>query len=192
MDAFKKFAHQHQIFLDLRDEWGSHNPEYRSLIRHEILTLCKKATPFLDQATENIVLDLQSPPTHLPIQVSISHCPEIGGFAWSKNLQRQIGLDVEINQNVIDAVVKRVSRPNEWRIAPSAPALWTAKEASFKALFKKAQPTVLSEINILDWRPIGPRTWEFKVQNPILKDSPYLGAIEIEDRLTLGICIVPT
>lgn len=82
---------------------------------------------------------------------SISHANFVGGAAFLDKSEGAVGFDVEESDRVLQAVALRVSDPHQLKIAPTAAALFVAKEASFKALRGPRQPTVLSKVEILEW-----------------------------------------
>lgn len=88
---------------------------------------------------------------------SISHTQDLGGYVFLPMTESAyadaIGLDIEIISRVTDPIVKRICKTEqEFKNAPSAAALWCAKEAAFKALRGADQPQVISEIEISEWK----------------------------------------
>ncbi len=120
-------AHFNNPFLqlDLRPEWSSLNENHR----------------------EHIKARLNQPGVQ---SSSISHCPNMGGFVASHKPVR-LGLDVEENVRVTDEILQRMFSKNEIALCPERKALWTAKEALFKALKEEGQPAVLSDLPELEW-----------------------------------------
>lgn len=115
------------IFLDKK--WSSHNPSYRELIHDDIKTKENRS------------------------HSSISHTTELGGYVTSQLSNSHIGFDIEVISRIREDVARRVClTEQEFNCAPSAAALWVAKEASFKALKGFNQPQVVSEIEIGSWQ----------------------------------------
>ena len=112
-----------------RPEWGSTYPEHRELIRNDLKYLFEEKG----------------------INTSISHCPQLGVVAASR---QPIGVDVEVVSRVQKNVAARISTPEELSAAPDFAALWCAKEACFKALKTYQQPSVISKVSIGDWQKI--------------------------------------
>lgn len=120
----------------IRSSWGSENPEHREFIHGELKKKMAKAYPFSDS--------------------SISHTHLLGGFAFSQfdsNHVIQIGFDIEEDNRVSEPVARRICKTEqEFLNAPSSASLWAAKEAAFKALKGKTQPSVVSQIELVDWQ----------------------------------------
>ncbi|MCE3011268.1 MAG: 4'-phosphopantetheinyl transferase superfamily protein [Proteobacteria bacterium] len=81
--------------------------------------------------------------------LSLSHTQEIGGYISCRSAF--VGFDIETVSRAREELVLRISSTQEVQEAPSAAALWCAKEAVFKALLKLQQPKVLSQIKIIGW-----------------------------------------
>ena len=111
----------------LESHWGSQNPSHRK--------------------------ELHSQSSNLQMgSHSISHCPDIGGFAHTNDSGVQIGFDIELNARLEPRLAERVSHPQESYQEASSPAIfWCAKEASYKALRGPLQPKVISEIRLGNW-----------------------------------------
>ncbi len=138
-ESAQKFLQSPGLQVHARPEWGSHNPAHRDLIRAEI----QKLLP------ENW-------------HSSTSHTEGVGVIVLSPH---PIGVDVEVTERVSDKTVARVSSPEELAAAPSAAALWCAKEACFKALRSYDQPSVISKISIGSWENIDSQTETFRLSN---------------------------
>lgn len=112
-----------------------------------------------------------SDPQKLPelsyAQISISHCPQLGGFAVNPGTNR-VGFDIEVEGRVSEAVAARIGSPNEVEAAPDPTSLWVAKESAFKAMHRHVlEPTTISEIEIFNWQRIEPHllSFSFTVRN---------------------------
>lgn len=112
-----------------------------SLQKHLILRGCSEASVIS-------ITDLNSTPLHDSYSISISHCPEMGGFATAP-LPIHVGFDVEVNARVTREAISRISSEEELKMNLSSAELWAAKESSYKA-FRVFQPKVLSEVEIYD------------------------------------------
>jgi 4'-phosphopantetheinyl transferase EntD len=118
----------------------------------------------------------------------ISHCREMGGFIYrapfAPSDDAYLGLDIEQVSRFSAATLERVANTAECKAAPHPGALWVAKEALFKALWKRnralnatiqrtptnerslaqnlrAIPEVISQIEVSNWRELGPSVWSF-------------------------------
>jgi hypothetical protein len=159
--------------LTLKKEWGSENKAYRKEIRQALST----------QFDEDFS-DLEKRPTSVKKAISISHCPQLGGFATIVK-PGSIGLDIEVEARVEKKIAARMSTTQEMNEAPSPAHLWAAKEAAYKSLgdvfqpgappgaLPEVQPNVLSSVEIGDWVPVtlhDPSTneafalWKFRAQ----------------------------
>jgi phosphopantetheinyl transferase (holo-ACP synthase) len=140
-----------------RPEWGSHNPEHRELIHKE-----------RDSILKNSPFNLHS---------SIAHTLGMGILVLSKHA---VGVDAEVVNRAQDKVVARVSSPEDVAAAPNSASLWTAKEATFKALRPYNQPSVLSDISIGSWVNIDSQCETFRLNHPNKHQIPSEG---------VGLCI---
>jgi 4'-phosphopantetheinyl transferase len=84
-----------------------------------------------------------------PQHFSISHAPGIGGVFFSDSV---CGLDLELTDRVTEKIVRRVSSQEEWSLFEelSLPCsyLWCAKEAAWKCLRGRHQPSTISEVTL--------------------------------------------
>lgn len=129
--------------LRLNEDWGSHHPHGRLALREA-----------LSQLTNENHRDLSAPPRSSSLSISVSHCALLGGFVYTPK-PTKIGLDIEIIERAKEPVVKRISAPQEFSLAPTPALLWAAKEATFKSLIGPHQPPVLSDIVIGEWLSFG-------------------------------------
>lgn len=131
LELLRSLLNSPDLQLFAKSEWGSDNPEYRSLLHAERDRLLSQSSGKLYS--------------------SISHTQGMGFLAISS---KPLGVDVEVVSRVHQAVIARVSNSEELGAAPSSSSLWTAKEAAFKATREYNQPSVLSNISIGGWRNI--------------------------------------
>lgn len=92
---------------------------------------------------------------------SISHCQHFGGFAATFE-NAVIGFDIEEAARVTKEIAARVS-PEGVDVAPSS--LWSAKEATFKALRGQNQPQVISEIQLVEWQILDSQTETYRLKD---------------------------
>ena len=132
-------------------EWSSQSLQYRQKIRNFI---------FERVCSDTHVLDLERPPEIPRARISISHNQKCGGFALLRELPSEdftfnedtgLGFDVELNERCRMPIVRRVCTEGECDIAPNAAALWTAKEAAYKAIPKHRQPFTISMVEVGNW-----------------------------------------
>jgi hypothetical protein len=136
------FAKEDLFYADIREDWGSQNPDHRLLIRKGILEYLKLSYP--DQLSDSL-WDLETPPVLKNLFVSISHSDGMGGFILSN---KSIGLDIEKTIRLTEALVSRVSTPEEIQSCPDPKLLWTCKEAVFKC---SPQFYTISHVHIDQW-----------------------------------------
>lgn len=136
-----------EAFID--DSWGSLVPGYRERIRAALQQRLKT------QWNEDVLIpeiqaagQVNAPPRFKKIFVSISHSKMFGGFVIGR---RPVGFDIENPERVEEKIVQRISVPDELKLAPSPAHLWTAKEATYKALLHYQQPKVIAEVLIGGW-----------------------------------------
>lgn len=133
-----------QVDICLRPEWNGVLKENRKLIRQHIFENIESADE---------ILDMTLIPALTTGSISISHNRAMGGYVHiSENVQW--GFDIELTQRLTERNAKYYASPEEIRLAPSASSLWTAKEAAYKALPLAIQPTVIGEIELVDWQMI--------------------------------------
>lgn len=142
LELLRQALHSPDLQVYAKAEWGSDNPEHRSLLhaeRDKLMAL-----------------------TPDKLYSSISHTKGMGLLALST---KPLGVDVEVISRVHEGVVTRISNPKEMGAAPSLSALWTAKEAAFKATREYKQPSVLSDISVGDWKNIESQVETFSLLN---------------------------
>jgi len=118
--------------------------------------------------------------------ISISHTRGLSG--WVAHEDSPIGLDIESSQRNIDfKVISRVSNKCEILKAPSHLALWVAKEAAFKSLWRSNNMMVLSHIEVSGWHCLKENLYQYKFNN--INDLGDFGEgwLETKDCFTLGI-----
>lgn len=140
--------HLPDVALSFQQEenWGSHNPEHRTLIRKYL------------ESSQN-----------LGSFSSISHTINMGGVLRGAN---PCGLDIEVKSRIKKELVARVSKQDEIAAALNFQSLWCAKEAAFKALKNYNQPSVLSKISIGHWQNIDSHTETFTLLLPESHSAP--------------------
>lgn len=148
--------------IQLNEAWSSKaSKDHRDKIRQE-----------LSRVTGFDLSDLRVlPDTDLDC-ISISHCPQVGGYAFVKK-PTHIGFDLEVSSRVQEKVVARISTQAELSEAPSFAHLWSAKEATFKSLKFSDQPATLSSIVIEGWQRVPPG-----IISPDYGQSPTIWAFQ--------------
>jgi len=151
----------------LQAEWGARHAGHRGLIREDVIRTLSNRGLRLTREQLELFRDLDHPPTHPDIAISISHCRALGGYAWTTQ-PGLIGFDIEETSRINPKTAERISVPEEFSQAPSPAVLWVAKEAAFKALAAAARSTAVSEMRIADWRLSAPLEsfWLFNVSAP--------------------------
>jgi 4'-phosphopantetheinyl transferase len=162
---FQKALNDPRLTIVTRADWGAHNPQHKELIYAA-----------LDQHLQ------RSPHPHS----SISHTESEGGFVLS---QFPVGFDIEVSERVTEKIVARVSSEEEVRSSPSFASLWSAKEASFKALKHFHQPTAMSQIKISFGENAFDRIRLFTIENERKFDA--FGSIgAVMETSTLTYCVL--
>lgn len=141
-------------------DWSSQAPDYRQNLRKVLLETLKKFTP-VSPEEERRLLDLDHLPEISGYEISVSHCPEAGGFSIRPG-KLKIGLDVEQAGRIRENVVKRISFSDEVQRAPSPACVWCGKEAAFKALNSRLGLKTLSQVETKQWYPLQTHLWLFK------------------------------
>ena len=140
--ASTTFKPEEVFHVDIRSEWGSENPNFRTEIRKGILDYLKIHHP--DQVADSL-WDLNAPPVLKSLFVSISHCQGMGGFVLSS---KSLGFDIEDTSRITQKIIDRVSSEEELKACPQFELLWPAKEATFKC---STEFYTISHIQILSW-----------------------------------------
>lgn len=157
-----------RIRLDVRKEWASTTDDHRAEIRAA-----------LGEARE----------------FSISHCPMAGGYVALNpgSSLKSLGLDLEVFSRIRKPVVERIRNPKE-EFPQHLPfqLLWSAKEAAFKSLKGREQPSVVGHAITLHWREIAPDLWRFSFFSQTFGNPsfPYQGGyIWLEGEMLVGLCL---
>ncbi|MFM6930058.1 MAG: 4'-phosphopantetheinyl transferase family protein [Bdellovibrio sp.] len=142
LELLRQSLHAPELQVYAKPEWGSDHPDHRSLLHAE-------RDKILSQSTDKLYS-------------SISHTKGMGVLVLC---HKPLGVDVELISRIHKGVVERVSNSEELQTAPDLSALWTAKEAAFKATREYNQPSVLSDISIGDWKNIESQLETFTLLN---------------------------
>lgn len=166
--------------LRLNHEWRSGEALHRQKIREDIMSHTKDTKD---------VLDLSRPPHVKKGAVSISHNSFHGGYVYTKDDEVSLGFDLELNHRFQSALVLRVAKEAEVQEAPSFGALWAAKEASFKAMIKNAQPKTITEITLGKWLKLAENIHSVQVLavSNRLPFKPSIGVVVCGPNQTLSI-----
>lgn len=143
----------------IRDEsWASNSEHHRrSLREHLYNTLMEMNAPGLKYQE---IMALNIPPTHSHYRISISHCPDFGGYLLSSKAL-SVGLDLELADRVTAAAAERTSSAEAIAKAPSPAHHWAAQEASFKALSPLLSVKLQSQIHVSNWENASENTFEY-------------------------------
>ena len=154
IDYFNRELELPNLEIILDTQFGSRSSAHRMAIRQEILTRV---------SNDPKLLDLSIVPQQSTYSLSISHTYLSGGFAFSKD-PGAIGFDIELTSRILTSAVKRISRyEEEFNEAPAADFLWTAKEASFKALSSgHLNVFKISDTRVTEWLELEPGAFRFK------------------------------
>lgn len=171
-----------QLYFCSSPEWGSQNKNYRSLIRQELKKVMTSLSPSEMQLDQ--IEDLNILPTTTSASISISHCPQLGGFAISER-QQHIGIDIEVRARIGSSHIQRISTEEEIQAAPELSFLWGAKEAGFKALSDNVlAPKVLRQLHIVNWNRYHENLFGFSVRlSNFDQISPGRGALTVKNNL---------
>lgn len=116
-------------------KWASTYTDNRLLIRKDLYKKLKHKP----------LLDLTELPKAPDKNISISHCPIMGGYVLS---DRFVGLDFEQLRRISLKLVQRILSKSEEKFLKDSPhqILWTIKESAYKTL--RLQDVPVSEIQI--------------------------------------------
>jgi phosphopantetheine--protein transferase-like protein len=171
MDEFKLHfgrSPDQTVGIQLNSDWASRCTQYRERVRQDIYK----------HYLIDSILDLSQPPRLPTAFVSISHSPDLGGWA---NSRVPVGLDIETATRVTEVIARRVMSTDEKHELSQKlfenfwAAQWVAKEASWKA-FANAQagsPTqalLISDITL---------KWDSQPQSAI--DGVFSNSVNIQN-----------
>lgn len=176
--SFRNTLNNQSLRVFEKTEWGSRQGEHRPLIRQFLAQQQADESPRL--------LDLNEIPVRVGEKYcSITHSLDQGIIALCDS---PVGIDLEKTDRVQDKIVARVSSEKELQRAPSAAALWCAKESAFKALRTFQQPEVLSHLEIGGWRESQDGLLFFELKNSEDFNAPQgRGAFYHNDIYSLAI-----
>lgn len=132
--------------LILNKNWNSLLPSHRQDIRN---CLAHEFSSHFSRLQLAQLCDLSLRPQASDGHFSISHCPKLGGFAYS---QFKIGFDVEELRRISIQILKRTALEPEFSACPKPEFLWGAKEAGYKALSGDDSSLVISDLTTYDWQ----------------------------------------
>ena len=130
---------------DLRPEFGAQAAGHRAAIRDALAAQLGEAEPSLK--------DLNVRPASPKWSISISHTTDLGGWVAVPR-GHDLGFDLEVRARVREAVIRRVCTPAEVALTDDLAALWSAKEALFKAS-ARGRTATLAQLRIVSWRTDG-------------------------------------
>ncbi len=172
--------------FEFHREWSSKYENYRSHIREAILA----TDPGILSHFKNSILDLNLVPEHPACHISISHCKEIGGYALVDKTFL-VGIDVEGVERVNSQVFRRISNVRDVQELPFLhPSIaWVAKESAFKAISKKNNFNVISEIAVTSIKEIKPNIYNYSIDINNPSSCNGEGFVLITDQVCFGIYI---
>jgi 4'-phosphopantetheinyl transferase superfamily len=138
----KKYFSVGFLEIHLDQKFSSLHATGRQNIRRDIV---EKYRSQLSDSEREYILDLNHLPKSKTLYFSISHCPDLGGYAVA---DRQVGFDLEIRARITERLVSRISTAEEIKKCPEFQYIWVAKEAVLK-LMKPG--TLVSSIQIQNW-----------------------------------------
>lgn len=123
--------------MHVSSDWASSVPNFRKKIKKEIIN-----------STDNI---------------SISHCPLMGGFGMSSSWE--IGFDLEVKSRCSLKLVERISPElKEESVFKDGlfHFIWSIKEAGFKCFSQETSVNVLSDVKVISFENDGLGTIQVK------------------------------
>lgn len=146
-----------------KSEWAAGHPNNRQKIRTDI---AQQYTKHFSREQLALIHDLSLIPKAEIGFFSISHCPEVGGYSYSKF---QHGFDIERIHRISDPILRRTASEKEYELAPKKYYLWSAKEAAFKALNRSSSSDqndlLITDLHCVNWKPqYGLDVWSFQIQ----------------------------
>ena len=134
-----------QAITHLSDQWGSeidnHRVAIRSAVGKALLQEGSTRAAVNERDLESLA-NLREIPRLKSHALSISHCPDLGGFILVPNLLNSVGFDIEISSRIKIPIAARVlphakeailrDRLADASAAPLATSIWAAKESAIK------------------------------------------------------------
>lgn len=146
-----------QACVFLMNDLGSTHPDHRTDLRSSVQDQLQSLN-----ITEPLCMNnLKSPLTHPRMSISLSHTLDASAFVWTP-LPSKAGIDIEQLNRIQKNTVQRVSTAFECSTAPDIRFLWSAKEATFKALSPLCR--TVSEIEILSWSSLNTTNWIYSAR----------------------------
>ncbi len=154
-----------QAIVSLSENWSSEANEHRLAIRTavaEALRSSNSKTSTQNEKDLDGLSDLSKIPRLLGHALSISHCPDLGGFVLVKNFEGTIGFDAEISSRITVPVATRVlphaseaflreRLQDDDTATPAtsvATSIWTAKESAIKCFGNAFADRTLNYTNV--------------------------------------------
>jgi hypothetical protein len=168
-------SHFPNLLLEIEEsvDWRSGSMDHRFKLRRALVQ--NLLVKFPNENHEDL-LDLKKLPQFKHGFISISHCPKVGAYAVCN---RQLGLDIEIETRVRPEIVERICQKKELSLTNNYSALWSAKEALFKA---HRNLKMISETQILDWNLSHGEIFRFN-------DLHFTGWVHLSQGLTVALAI---
>ena len=173
IESAKKQIPNLLLEIEESEDWRSGNLDHRFKLRNSLQLKLKNKFP-----NENFdeILDLKKLPQFKHGFVSISHSPKVGAFAISS---RQLGIDIEVESRVQASIVERICQKSELVLTDKMAALWSAKEALFKA---HRNLKLISDTQILEWNLSQDGIFTFA-------DLQFIGWVYLTQGVTVALAI---
>lgn len=143
-----------QAVICVSETWSSESEGHRLAIR----TAVGEKLNISEEENLSRLKNLREIPRLANHALSISHCPDLGGFVLIPNFTGSIGFDVEIGARITVPIAERVlPHPSELCIRerllrPDAPliaaSIWTAKEAAIKCFGNAFAEQTMNYVNV--------------------------------------------
>lgn len=139
------------------ETWSSDSSNHRIAIRSAVGESLQAST---EHHAENLIRlqNLREIPRLVGHALSISHCPDLGGFVLAPQFDGSIGFDVEIAARITVPIAARVlPHASESFLrdqlaladaSPIATSIWTAKEAAIKCFGNAFADRTLNYTNV--------------------------------------------
>ena len=139
---------------------NSHKETHRMDLRENIAQTILQRDP---QANTKNLFNLEELPSTPGYSISLSHCPNGSAYILADN-NDLVGLDIESIARVTQPIIQRISSPLEITNTPKPEYLFSAKEATWKALNKKLSLQTISQLTTKNWQQIETHWYQFETR----------------------------
>jgi hypothetical protein len=155
------------IQLHVNPAWGSDQPNFRAALSAAEALALKS----IGVSDGKLALLSESKVKKYSF-LSRSHSLGMGGFAILPPERRlNLGFDLELSSRVEPKLANRIKHEQESSLQISPASLWTAKEASFKAMSSDSSLKFLSQLETFNWKSLDSRNETFQVRFQSRKTS---------------------